>query len=372
VETGVALTGVELVVHDPAGFPGLPGNTQMLGIYAGTHEHDANSDSLYLVSFRCDSYDPAASPEAQGCLRVGDDFRALSDVRFSWPDKDVLRLRATTSELGDLDVSFAGRDRYEYVSRQWRSAEGRQRVSGTTTTVFYVHSVATGTLGGRRLDQPAELGDTWSSVTTTRTVQQTSTGTPVPIPVIPQPGTGTNDRYTQGIATAMWAKRLGRAVGAPADTVDVEVGEVSVVKGGPGGSDDGSAGLSLTTQRCGPGDQPRPAGDRTRPGTCDVVEYHPVGLADAVYDIDRAGSATLTGTAILADETRVPLSANWRGNRPIGVRNLETTRFDEVSSPVTWAITGVRWPSPTARITYGTVREHVHSSTLSNLLHVRQ
>jgi hypothetical protein len=370
VETGVTLDGVELVVHDPAGFPGLLGDTQLLAVYAGTHEHDANTGLLYLSSFTCNtSYDPALSPEAQGCPSAGYGVLDLSGVRFSWPEKDVLRLRAT-SNLGDLDVRLAGRDRYEYFSRRWRSAEGRQRVSGTTVTVSYLHSDATGTLGGVRLDQPAELRDSWSDLTTTRTVQRASTGAPVPIPVIPQPGPGAWDEFTQGIARTMWARPLGRADGAPVDTVDVEVGEVSIAKGGP--SVDDMAGLSLTTQRCGPGDRPRTSADRTRPGSCDVVTYHPVGLADAVFDINRAGSASLTGVAVLLDGTRIPLSVSWRGNRPIGVRNLETTQSDHMSSPVTWAITGVRWPSPTARVMYGTVQEPVQSSTLSNLLHVRQ
>jgi hypothetical protein len=334
---------VLMAAYDPGDRLGLPGDTHSIELhYTAAFPYAL---SLFVASSTCGDDDPSHPPYDLDCPPVDSPAVTVHQARVDVLSATRVRIRATTS-IGGLDLTLAGERQpvagEPFVSHEWVHAVGTTREHGRTVAIDSSQATLTrATIGGLRLFQdPAWL--LWSGVRTRSTTVRSGTGPAVAVPALPAPGTQDGEWRTYGTARAAWTRDL--PAGGPPGTRDVEVGEVTYLAGDEYTHD--VAGAHATHQRCEPGERLMPWNDYPPRRPCDVLEpqLNGSGNSSAVLDV---AAGTLRVQLYLLDpatnESQTHLAFRWHGRERVGLRTVETTRFDSVARSETYTREGVRW-----------------------------
>jgi hypothetical protein len=330
-----------LTAYDPGDALGLAGDTHVIDLtFRGEFRRPLG---LWVMSYTCGPHDRTKLPHEIGCADAGLWSETAGRGRANVVADDTLRLRGTTT-AGRLDLTFTGSGTQPgwepFVSREWRRAVGTTREVGrTVATDFLYATLVDGTFGG--LDLYQDEAWVYQSGMRVRTATiRTGTGPAVPVPDLPPPGTQEGGWVTYGQAQATWLRRLPDA--GPAGERDVEVGQVRYDVGDPSYP----AYASRNVQRCEPGERAvLPDVDPPR-RPCEIVDPGVGGSENATAALDVAAGTLRVELDVVPRPSPGPavhVTFAWQGREPVGVHEVETTRYDSVATPQTRTREGVRW-----------------------------
>jgi hypothetical protein len=334
---------LQLRAHDADDVLGLPGDTHLLALYAGSGS--IPSVGIEVRNFLCGPIEPPVLPTRPRCTGVADGRGPLEtrERRLDVLERDRIRVRAVTA-AGALDITVAGmHGEGPFTTRRWRRTVGTHREAGHARAWLYRSpELMTGTFGGRPLVQAQDAGHA-PSMSVTATTVATTTVPAVPVPVMRPPGTVKDDTVTVGKGWVNWARRLGRG---PGGTVDVEAGLVIYERrSGPV-----TVVARALRQRCAPGQRLRPVAGPVPDDACRPIGS-PVELSsgNAAVDVPHARLHVVADLPAAGGWPAARVDATWRGRVPLGVREVEIVPE--------WGArherSGVRWRHLTASATVG-------------------